>query len=76
MLIDLVIEGCARAGRWPGVSMHVSVIQRFVVRTSSVLFVLTLSACHQLAPASAVDWFIKSNAMCYHVYVIMHVKDP
>ena len=25
---------------------------------------------------SATDWFIKGHVMCYHVYVIMHVKDP
>ena len=29
-----------------------------------------LSECHRLA-----DWFVKDGAMCYHVYVIMHVKD-
>ena len=33
-------------------------------------------ACHYLAPASATDWFMKGRVMCYHVYVIMHVKDP
>ena len=27
-------------------------------------------------PANATDWFIKGSAKCYHVYVIMHVKDP
>ena len=25
--------------------------------------------------ANAADWFIKSSALCYYVYVIMHVKD-
>ena len=36
----------------------------------------SLPACHQLAPASAADWFNKGRAMCSHVCVIMHVKDP
>ena len=26
--------------------------------------------------AIATDWFNKGHAVCYHVYVIMHVKDP
>ena len=26
--------------------------------------------------ASVADWCNKSHAMCYHVYVILHVKDP
>ena len=25
---------------------------------------------------SAADWFTKGHAMCYHVYVMMYVKDP
>ena len=29
---------------------------------------------HQLARASAADRFNKGYAMCYHIYVIMHVK--
>ena len=59
--------------------VFVSVIRRLVVRAISVAFTLTillLSACHQLAPATAANWFCKGCAMCYHVYVIMHVKDP
>ena len=28
------------------------------------------------SPASAADWFNEGRSMCYHVYVIMHVKDP
>ena len=35
-----------------------------------------LSACYQLAPTSGNAWFTKGRSMCYHVYVIMHVKDP
>ena len=35
----------------------------------------TLSAYHQLAPASAANSFIYGRAMCYHVHVIMHLKD-
>ena len=31
-----------------------------------------LTACHQLVPASADNWF----NMCNHVYVSMHAKDP
>ena len=34
----------------------------------------SLSACQQLAPASAANWFIKGHAMYYHVYMRMHVK--
>ena len=35
-----------------------------------------LSLTWFLCPASAAGWFIQGCAMCYHVYVIMHVKDP
>ena len=35
-----------------------------------------LSACYQLVPISVGDWFTKGSSTCYHVYVIMHVKDP
>ena len=27
-------------------------------------------------PTSAADWFTKGCAICYHIYVIMLVKDP
>ena len=53
-----------------------------MVRASCLPFALTmltihiLTMSHQLAPASAADCFNKDRAMCYHVYVIMHVKDP
>ena len=59
-----------------------SVIERLMVRASCLPFALTmltnhiLTASHQLAPASAFDWFNKGHAMCYYVCVIMHVKDP
>ena len=26
--------------------------------------------------ANAANWFNKGHAMCHHVYVMMHVKDP
>ena len=26
--------------------------------------------------ASTVNWFVKDCATCYHVHVVMHVKDP
>ena len=35
-----------------------------------------LLACYQLVPTSADDWFNKGRVMCFHVYVIMDVKDP
>ena len=35
-----------------------------------------LSACYQPVPASTDDWFTKGHSMCYHFYVLMHVKDP
>ena len=35
-----------------------------------------LSAGHSLAPKSATDWFTEACVMCYHIYVIMHIKDP
>ena len=35
-----------------------------------------LPECCQLVPTSADDWFNKGRSMCYHFYVIMHVKDP
>ena len=40
----------------------------------TMLTIHLLSACDRLPPASAVDWF--KHVMCYHVYVIMHVKYP
>ena len=48
-----------------------------VVHVTSVCYVCfdkysTLSECC----LSGADWCIKVSAMCYHVYVIMHVKDP
>ena len=36
----------------------------------------TFSVFHQPAQTIAADWFIKCPAMCYHIYVMMHVKDP
>ena len=59
-----------------------SVIRRKMVSASYVPFALTMltihsvSECHQLAPASAADWFAKGSTMYYHVFEIMHVKDP
>ena len=35
-----------------------------------------LPACYQLAPTCATNWLTKDSVMCYHIYVIMHVKDP
>ena len=40
-----------------------------------MLTIHSLTACHRIAPASA-DWFKKGRAMCNHVCVILHVKDP
>ena len=60
-------------------SAYVSVIRKLVVRPTSILLALTihsLSACDYLAPTSTTDWFTKGHIMCYHVYVIMRVKDP
>ena len=31
--------------------------------------------CHQRAPTSADEWFIKGHVMCCHVYVAMRIKD-
>ena len=44
--------------------------------TLIMLTIYSLSECHRLAPASAADLFNKGGAMCYHVFVSMHVKDP
>ena len=66
-------------GRWHNARVYVLVIRRLIVHTISVLLVLTvhtISACHRLAAASAANWSIKGYTMCYHVYVIMHIKDP
>ena len=69
-------------------SMHVldvlawSVIERLMVYVSCLPFALTvltihlLTASHQLAPASASVWFNKERAMCFHICMILHVKDP
>ena len=67
--------------RWwgSGASACVLVIRRLVVCPRSILLASTihsLSAGHQLAPTSATDWFNKGCVMHYHVYVIIHVKDP
>ena len=37
---------------------------------------LLLTVSHWLSAASAANWFNKGHAMCYHVHVIMHAKDP
>ena len=53
-----------------------------MVHAGPVPFALTMLTINSLfeyqylAQASAADWFNKGRAMCYHVYVIMHVKDP
>ena len=66
------------AGRWDNACVCVLMVGGLVVCASSVLFALTiyytLSACYQFAPASSADWFTKGRAMCYYVYVIMHVN--
>ena len=68
------------AGEWCNASMYVSVIRRLMVRASSVMFSLTIhllsAACYKLASSSAADKFTQGCTMCYHVYVIMHIKDP
>ena len=48
---------------------------RYFGTMSLCLVVLTI---HVLSthPVSVADWFIKDFAMYYHVYVIMHGKDP
>ena len=72
-------------GKWLKAGAYVlvwSVIGRLMVRVTFVPFALTmltihsLFECQQLAPASAADWSNKGRAMCYHIYVIMHVKIP
>ena len=71
--------------KWLNVSAYVlvqSVVGRMIVCATCVLFTLTmltirlLSESHWLAPAGADDWFTKGRVMCYHVYMIMHVKYP
>ena len=53
-----------------------------MVHTGSDLLALTSynAICvyhgYRLLSSSAANWFIKGCAMCYHVYMIMHVKDP
>ena len=41
-----------------------------------MLAIHLLTACHQLAPVNAANWFNKRHAMCYHVYETIHVTDP
>ena len=59
-----------------------AVIGRFMVRASSFPFALAmltihlLTVCHRLAPDSAANWSKNGSALCYHMFVIMHVKDP
>ena len=38
--------------------------------------ITTLSACNELAPVSAANRFIKDHAVCYCIYVIMHLIGP
>ena len=57
-------------------TQHATPISYDRFKALSVPFALTihtLSACHQPVSASAADWFIKSHAKCYRVYVI---KNP
>ena len=35
-----------------------------------------LSECDELVSISADDWFTKGCSMCYHICVIIRVKDP
>ena len=42
----------------------------------TMLTIHFLTACRQVAPTIAADWFNKGHAICYHVYVTMHVNDP
>ena len=46
------------------------------LRELPMLTIHLLTASHRLAEASAADWFNKGHAMCCHVYVMIHVKDP
>ena len=55
---------------------EIDCLHQLVPFTLAMLTIHSLTAFHQLASASAADWFNKGCAMCYHVYVIMHVKDP
>ena len=65
---------CTYASYWQGGStMLVCVAWPLMVSITSGLFVLKIHHC--LVQANATNWCIKGNAMCYHTYVTMHVKD-
>ena len=57
-------------------SVYVSVIRRLVVYHSFILLNLTIHLLYECQiTTSATDWITKGRAMCYHVYVIMYMKD-
>ena len=70
------VLNCWGAGKCQNTSVNVLV--RMMAYACSVPFALTmftihsLSTRHQLALASADDWFTKGRVMCFHVYVIMN----
>ena len=60
--------------KWLNTSAHV--LAWSVIPLLHLMTIHLLTASHQNAPASATDWFNKGHAKYYHVYGIMHVKDP
>ena len=48
----------------------------FVPFALAILIIHSSSECHRPALTSVADLFSKVSAMCFHVYVVMHVKDP
>ena len=74
-----VVYKVSGVGKWLNATAYVSVIRGLVVNPRSILYVLTihpLSVCHFFATTKGTDWFTKGRVMYYHVYVIMHDKDP
>ena len=69
-----------RTGKWLNASAYMSVIRRLVGRPTSVLLCfdnplatfVSLTCSHQFH--RLVTKGNKGRVMCYHVYVIMHVK--
>ena len=73
------------AGKWLSGSTYVltwGVIGRLMVCTNCLPFDLTMFtqfSAIRVSPTcsnQSANWFNKGRAMCYHVYVILRVKDP
>ena len=62
IMVCVSIFQTGRSGFKPGISC--------VLQKGGIL------SCYQLVSTRAAHWFTIGLAMCYHVYVMIHVTDP